>query len=189
MAPVTPEDRWRIERGVDEMSRASRYLRFFSGVERLTDEQLDWFSHVDQVNHVAWGALDIDRADPPPGMGLGRFLRNAQHPQQAEFAIAVLDRAQNKGVGAALLGLLYLDAIERGIEQLTAWVLPENEKVIEWFQSLGASVRRDPSACDLRLPVRRHALRSASATPTARRLADLLDRLEAPLAEFRRSKR
>ena len=80
VAPVLPEDRQRIRVGFEALSGNSRYLRFFSGIDRLSEEQLDYLSHCDQVNHVAWGAMDPTCADWP-GLGLGRFHRDADRPE------------------------------------------------------------------------------------------------------------
>jgi GNAT superfamily N-acetyltransferase len=175
LRPVLPEDRARIVTGFDELSRVSRYLRFFSGINRLTDEQLAYLSEVDQVQHVAWGALD-PMQDGLPGLGLGRFHRMENRPDAAEFAVVVADRIARRGLGSILLGVLYLQAIDLGIRTLCASVLPENVTVFDWLLNLGASVVCNQQLCELTLDVHRDFSHLPD-TSSSRRFGELLERL------------
>jgi GNAT superfamily N-acetyltransferase len=154
LRPVLPLDRERIRAAFHRLSLQSRYLRFFTGKSELSDELLTYFSEVDQVSHVAWGAVD-PRSPELPGVGLGRFARLADDPTWAEAAVAVADEFQRKGLGGVLLAILYLEAEARGVRALTALVLPENHFALEWFQSLGATFELKPDAYQLELPVNR----------------------------------
>lgn len=60
--PVYAGDLPRLKQGVLEMSQTSRYMRFFSYVDQLTDEQARYFTDIDQVNHVAWCAVEPNLA-------------------------------------------------------------------------------------------------------------------------------
>jgi len=152
LAPVLPEDSERIRVGLTRMSSISKYLRFFTATPQLTDEQLHYLANVDQVNHVAWCALDP--ATPGlDGLGLGRFVRLENEPQVAEFAIAVIDALQNRGLGTILLAMLCSKALERGIRTLRGLVLPENEFVATWLIELGAKLRHGPDVNQVDLPL------------------------------------
>jgi GNAT superfamily N-acetyltransferase len=176
LSPVLPEDRDRIRAGFHRLSPASRYLRFFAGTAELSDEQLRYFSEVDQVDHVAWGAVD-PRVPGRPGLGLGRFARTEADPGRAETAVVVADEVQRKGLGTVLLAVLYLEAEIRGVRALTALVLPENHFALDWFLSLGATVEMRAEAYELELPVNRAALAGVD-TASARRFARLVAELE-----------
>ncbi len=152
LRPVLPEDRERLRVGLGQLSPQSRYLRFFSSVEHLTERQLDYLTNPDQINHVAWGALDA--ADPEhPGLGIGRFVRQDDPPESAEMAIAIADNFQHRGLGTVLLGVLYLLAGIRGIKSLQGIMLPENRAVFHGLQNIGAELTRQGNLFQLGLPV------------------------------------
>lgn len=178
LGPVLPEDAWRLRDGITRMSPSSRYLRFFSGLGEISPAQVRYFTRVDQKNHVAWGVLEMD-GYPWPGLGIARFARLADQPQAAEWAVAIVDDYQHRGLGSALLAILYLEAEIRGVETLTAMVLPENRFVLDWVTRLGARIERRTDANEIQMPVTRAAL---AATDTGRRLADLMDQLQPQVA-------
>lgn len=176
LRPVRAIDRERIRTAFHRLSPESRYLRFFAGKTELSEELLTYFSEVDQVNHVAWGAID-PRSPDLRGLGLGRFARRADDPTKAETAVAVADEVQRKGLGTVLLAILYVEAEARGVRALTALVLPENHFALEWFQSLGATFELKPDAYELELPVNREVLHLVG-TESAERFAHLVAQVE-----------
>lgn len=137
LRPVLPKDRDRLQSGLLQMSTESRYRRFFSPVPGLSEEQLRYFTEVDQENHVAWIGLDASNAGLP-GIGIARFIRMKERPTMAEAAVAVIDAFQGQGLGTALLAILYLMAQARGIQTIRAVVLAENTKVASWLGHVGA---------------------------------------------------
>ena len=151
-APVTRRDEWRLREGVRELSPESRYLRFFSPLTELSEKQVQYFSTPDQRDHVAWGALAVGEPRVP-GVGIGRMVRDANDPAAAEFAVAVVDRYQGRGVGTALMAILCAAALRRGIAELQAMVLPDNRRVLEWFANLGAWRTYRGDYYDVRLAV------------------------------------
>jgi hypothetical protein len=58
--PVAVSDRHLLEEGWPRLSERSRYQRFFRVIERLRDEELDFFVNVDHDEHEAVGALAED---------------------------------------------------------------------------------------------------------------------------------
>jgi len=137
LRPVVPDDRERIQNGMPALSSESRYFRFFTSAARLSDQQLRYFSEVDQRKHVAWVALDSSNPKHP-GLGVARFIRIYEKPTMAEMAFAVIDEYQHRGLGSILLAILYLMAEAGGVQVLRAIVLPENRKVCNWLRNLGA---------------------------------------------------
>lgn len=134
--PVIPSDRLGLQQGVREMSRTSRYMRFLAGVRELTEEQLDYFTKVDQDRHVAWCAVEPEQGQR--GYGLGRFI--CHDDQTASFALAVIDDLQGKGLGTLLLAKLCIEAASRGIKRLRSEVLLENPVMPQWIPKLGGYV-------------------------------------------------
>lgn len=133
---VEPTDKPGFVAGLDRLSPRSRYLRFHTGLEQLSAQQLAYLTEVDQVDHVAWVAIDIDDPDAP-GIGVARFVRLADEPTVAEAAITVLDEYQGRGLGTLLLSLLAESAVERGVETFRAYVLGENSAILRVFDRLG----------------------------------------------------
>lgn len=157
VGPVLPEDAWRLQEGLTRMSAESRYLRFFEGFSRFSAAQVKYFTQVDQVHHVAWGAMQAQGA-PWPGVAIGRFARLGPEARKAEWAIAIVDEYQRGGLGTLLLAILYLEAEARGLQALTGLVLPENRFVLRWLMNMGATVDPLPEAYEIELPVNRAVL-------------------------------
>ena len=137
LRPVTPGDRLRIEEGLTHMSPRSVYYRFGRQLQRLSERELEYFTEVDQVDHIAWGAVDPE--DPSEaGLGIARLIRESQRPRRAEVALTVIDSHHGLGLGTVLLATLHALARIRGIRTLRACVLAENHLVVDWFRRLGA---------------------------------------------------
>jgi len=121
-------------------------------VTGLSDQQLRYFTEVDQQNHVAWIALDA--ADSTNrGLGVARFVRSREDPKMAEVAFTVIDAFQHRGLGTILLAILYAIAAVRGVQVLRANVLSENKNVCNWLRSLGATESFDREQCRFDLTV------------------------------------
>lgn len=175
--PVTPEDKGRIGEAMAKMSPQSVYHRFFRHVTKLSPHELDYLTEVDQVRHIAWGAVDPE--DPSqPGLGIARLIRDDQQPSRAEGALAVIDPYHGVGLGTVLLATLCALAQLRGIETVRACVLVENYQVVSWFQRLGARpVEKDDELITLDLDLREglpEAVRRG-------RFGDLFERVKAIL--------
>ena len=133
--PITPAHREQLRRGFEETSPESRYRRFLSPLSRLTEEQLDYLTNVDFVDHVAWGAEIVETRR---GIGIGRWIRLPDEPDAAEAAVAVVDDFQGRGVGRALLQLLADSALERGVTKFRAEVLADNDRMLSILEAVGA---------------------------------------------------
>lgn len=153
---VQPSDKEKFVEGMARLSTRSRYLRFHTGIERLTAAQLRYLTEVDQDRHVALVAIDLD-SDRHPGIGVARFVRLEDEPAVAEAAVTVLDDYQGRGLGTTLLGLLAIAAVRRGVSVFRSYVLGENQEMLVLFDALGARRTRgdgDTWQIDLDLPDR-----------------------------------
>jgi RimJ/RimL family protein N-acetyltransferase len=135
---IRPEDRDRLVEGLRALSPASRYLRFHADVDQLTEQQLDYLTQVDHVDHEAVVALDLDNPDVP-GVGVARYIREVSDPRVAEAAITVADQYQGRGAGTMLLGALCARARTNGVEVFRNYVLAENTAMLAVFDELGAT--------------------------------------------------
>src|SRR5918999_518767 len=115
--PIRPDDREELADGLRRMSPESRYRRFFSAIDRLSDAQLRYLTEVDHRDHEALVARDPEEER---GIGVARFVRSETDPELAEVAVAVADDWHSRGVGSALLARLSERARDEGIRRFGA---------------------------------------------------------------------
>jgi RimJ/RimL family protein N-acetyltransferase len=121
---ITPEDKEALVAGLGRLSDRSVYQRFLSPKPRLTTSELRYLTEVDFVDHYALVAV-LARS-PDVVVGVGRWVRSAETPTDAEIAIVIADDLQGRGVGTTLGRALADAARARGIERFTASMLPTN---------------------------------------------------------------
>ncbi len=178
--PILPEDKQLLIDGFVRLSEESRYRRFGTPVRRLTDEQLRYLTEVDYVDHMAWVALDPGQPDHP-GLGVARYVRLAAEREVAEAAVTVVDSHQGLGLGTILLGVLATSAVSNGIKVFRAYVLEENQAVLELLNSMGAYPGHDDGSMlrvDVPLPSDPSELPD---TPTGHVLRAIAKRMLPPL--------
>ena len=138
--PITPDDRAGLTAGFERLSELSRYRRFLSPTSHLSARQLAYLTDVDHHDHEALVAIDPSSRD---GLAVARYVRSAQNPGEAEFAVAVADDWQRRGLGTALLRQLAARARAEGITRFTGFVLEDNQPMRGLLQSLGEVQQRD----------------------------------------------
>ena len=106
------------------LSPRSARLRFLAPKNHLTVAELRYLTEVDQVDHYALVAVLAD--DPSTMAGVGRLVRDAEHPERAEVAVVVGDCYQGQGLGTRLGIALADGARGLGVGRFTATMLPEN---------------------------------------------------------------
>ena len=178
--PIIPADKARLQEGLAMLSPEARYLRFFSPVTHLNEEELRFFTEVDQVNHVAWGAMNPDDPDFP-GLGIARFVRIKETPEIAEAAVTVIDSYQRKGLGTILICLLYVLAADLNVQTLRGTILPENRFLIDWLHGLGATTEYHEGAILVDMPVLKD-VSSLPATPYSTIFRAVMDQVHAKLS-------
>jgi RimJ/RimL family protein N-acetyltransferase len=151
--PLVAEDRAEIARALDRMSSRSRYFRFHRVVERLSDAELQYLADVDQERHVAGGAIARDEPGRP-GIGVARFVRDADDPSRAQVAIGIIDDYHRAGLGRVLLQTLLVTAAQIGVQTLVAEVLAANVAALRLFRAVGAELAPEcAEVCRLEIPV------------------------------------
>ena len=121
---IRPDDKALLARGMASLSPQSARLRFLAPKNHLTLAELRYLTEVDHVDHYALVAVLAD--DPTTMAGVGRWVRDAEHPDAAEVAVVVGDCLQGQGLGSALGEALADAARARGVARFTAIMLPEN---------------------------------------------------------------
>ena len=137
------------------LSAHSRYLRFHTGVPILPSSTLRRLADVQSARHVVHVAWLKGRP-----VGLARWIRFPGDTLLAEIAVEVVDEAQGRGIGRALVGHAARSALAVGVEDFLAYVAVGNRVVRDWARALGAVAEPDDAGA-MRLPV---AVVSASTT-------------------------
>jgi GNAT superfamily N-acetyltransferase len=138
--PLGPDDKAGLAAGFERLSELSRYRRFLSPTAHLSARQLDYLTEVDHHDHEALVAIDPRSRH---GVAVARYVRSAENPGEAEFAVAVADDWQRRGLGTALLRQLATKARAEGITRFTGLVLEDNRPMRGLLQSLGEVQQRD----------------------------------------------
>ena len=143
---VQPADAPLLADGFARLSDKSRRMRFLARKDRLSAAELRYLTDVDHRDHEALGALD--RAGGR-GVGVARYVRDAEDPRAAEIAITVVDDWQGRGLGTELLTRLSARARSEGICRFTALVAEDNVAMAGLLRNMNASlVGRGPGTVE-----------------------------------------
>ena len=142
--PVRPVDAPLLADGFARLSARSRQLRFLTPKKELSPAELRYFTDVDHHDHEALGALN--HADGR-GVGIARYVRDADDPQAAEIAVTIMDDWQGRGLGTELVAQLSERARSEGIRRFTALVAADNPAMAGLLRNVRADlVRRERGA-------------------------------------------
>ncbi len=139
-----PEDAERQQAFIIGLSERSRYLRFFSGIEKLPPSVLEAFTHPDYPYSYAVVAM-IPDGDDQRQIGVARYAPTGTDGV-AEFAVVIADDFQGQGIGGRLMHLLILAASVGGIHRLEGLILKENEGMLALAEKVGFTVSHDHDA-------------------------------------------
>lgn len=138
LRPIVPEDAPLLAEGFARLSPESRFLRFFSPLDHLSETQLHYLTEVDYEDHFAWVAL-VDGPDgEPQGVGVARYIRSRVDRTAAEAAVAVADDFHRRGIGSVLLESLAAVALTRGITRFHLLVRSDNHAMIAAMHEMDA---------------------------------------------------
>ncbi len=179
--PIRPEDAPRLREGFRRMSKLARRRRL-PGIDddavELSEAVLQRLVGADGVNHVAWGAMNLDRPQEP-GIGVARYFRINGEPDAADVAIVIADEYQGRGAGFVLQACLHLCAHANGIRTFYYDVASDNERIIRHLKLLGAThAGRADNIDRLRLPVYHRAWDVPDGNDIAQRFAEVFKRLQ-----------
>ena len=139
MLPLRPHDADAEQAFFSTLSRQSRYRRFHAGMPVLPPALLAQLVDVDQRQHVALAARPLGQ---PHIVADARYVRDADDPARAEFAIAVADDWQGLGLGRQLLLRLSRQARAQGVVHLRGDVLWDNRPMIGLVERLGGTLHQ-----------------------------------------------
>ncbi|HEY0973422.1 MAG TPA: GNAT family N-acetyltransferase [Solimonas sp.] len=178
--PLRPDDASRLREGYRRLSLLARRRRF--GGDDLTDlddEQLRSLVNIDQRQHVAWGAANLERPEEP-GIGVARYIVLNGEPDAADVAITIADAYQGRGAGFVLQACLHLNAHRHGLRRFYYDVASDNDRIIKHLKLMGAThAGRADNVDRLCLPVYHRAWDVPDGNPIGRRFGAVFKRLHA----------
>jgi len=138
--PIRPEDRERDRAFIAGLSPQSRYSRMMGLVREPSAEVLDHWVRVDYRREMALVAVVGEGTDETI-LAVARYGGN---PAYCEFAVAVADAWQGRGIGTHLSELLFTYAKAHGVRRMYAILLADNKRMLKLADDLRMSVRRSP---------------------------------------------
>jgi acetyltransferase len=135
--PITPADAQRERDFIAALSPQSRYQRFMYALREAGDAQIEKLVNVDYHRTMALVAVTGDGHEELI-IGVARYA--ADDDDNCEFAVAVADDWQCRGVGTTLVPLLFDYAAREGFRTIYGTVLADNQRMIELAQWLGLTV-------------------------------------------------
>ena len=123
--------------GFARLSTRSRQLRFLGPKKMLSGAELRYLTEVDHHDHEAIGALSPAEGR---GVGIARYIRDADDPEAAEIAVTIADDWQGRGLGTELLVRLSDRARQAGIGRFTATVSADNVAMPRLLWKMGAEL-------------------------------------------------
>jgi acetyltransferase len=138
--PIRPSDADLLIDHFNSLSKRSVYMRFFSPLKRLSNQMLIRLTQTDYDREIALVAL-MGKNGNQKIVGVCRIIiyPDGDH---AEFALAISDDWQGKGIGACLLKQCLKAARHLGIKYVLGLVLAENTQMLKLGKKLGFTMNR-----------------------------------------------
>jgi acetyltransferase len=146
--PIRSEDRQIEQEFVQKLSDESKYFRFMGALRELNEAMLSRFTQIDYDREMALIAVVCENGLETE-IGVARYVVNADGVN-CEFAVAVADAWQHRGVGSALILSLVAVARARGLQVMEGIVLAGNYKMLGLMNALGFSIRTEPGDAAVR---------------------------------------
>lgn len=147
LRPLTAGDRGAEQAFFNGLSLDSRHQRFHVGLRELSPRLLALLTEVDQRLHRAWVVEAVEPGRPV--IADARYVRDPAQPALAEFALAVADDWQGRGLGRRLLAHLAGDARRQGVQRLFGEVLADNRRMLGLMREVGARLQAHPDGGQL----------------------------------------
>jgi acetyltransferase len=128
LRPIRPEDAAMEADFLAALSAETRYRRFLSMSRQTSPEIIARLTQVDYDREMALVAVHGEAPDAQI-VGVARYVPGPG-PHDAEFAIAIADRWQRRGLGSLLMQQLEHCAHEAGVRRLEGMVLASNAPML-----------------------------------------------------------
>jgi acetyltransferase len=137
--PIRVDDALRERAFIMNLSEASRYNRMMDSLREPSTALIEQFVNVDYRRTMAIVATVGDGKDESI-IGVARYAADAD-AAGAEFAVAVADEWQSRGVGTTLMRMLFEYARAQGLRRLYGPILASNERMLGLAHWLGMKTK------------------------------------------------
>jgi acetyltransferase len=138
LRPMKPEDEGRFNELFRSLSEETMRFRFFEIIREMSHDTLTRYCNLDYDREVALVAELQDGADSKI-IGVVRLILEADC-KTGEFAILVGDKWQSLGLGSKLMDSILDVARDMHLEQIFAYVIPNNYKMLKLCGKKGFKV-------------------------------------------------
>lgn len=145
--PIRPEDADIEREFIEGLSPRSSHMRFMGGVRRASDEMVRYFTDIDYRRHLALIAIS-EEGGRERQVAVGRFF-TSDDGESCEFAIAVADAWQGKGIGYEIMTDLIREARARNLVKMFGSMYAYNDRMIALVRELGFEISDSPVEKDL----------------------------------------
>jgi RimJ/RimL family protein N-acetyltransferase len=139
--PIAAADKERLSLALARLSAETIHRRFLGSKPRLSSSELRYLTEVDGHNHIALVATLAD--DPDSIVAVARCVRLPDAPDTADFAIAVGDPLQGRGLGSLLARELAITARAAGIRRFSATMYSDNLAVRRLIRHFTATLEHE----------------------------------------------
>lgn len=141
LRPIKPTDDDMMVDLFNSLSRDTVYLKFFSSLKSLTNEQLEKITNIDYKKEMAIVALMKENGEERT-VAVGRYTLVDNEPGFAEFAIVVQDSHHGRGIGTEVLSHLAHVAKLEGVEVIVGYIMNENSRMFSVLKRSGLKMTR-----------------------------------------------
>ena len=120
------------------LSPQSKYLRFMHCMNEPSEEFIAQLVNVDYHATMALAAVSGENAGER-FVGVARYAAD-ENGRDCEFAVAVSDDWQCRGIGTTLAPMLFEYAAAEGFESIYGTVLADNQRMLELSEWLGLTL-------------------------------------------------
>ena len=136
--PIRPDDAGRERAFILGLSPESRFQRLMYTLREPSPEFVARLVNVDQHRDMALVAV-IGEGQHEKIIGVARYAAD-DNGRDCEFAVAVADEWQCRGIGSTLTKLLFEYAAHEGFRSIYGTVLASNQRMLELAEWLGLTI-------------------------------------------------
>lgn len=145
--PIRVDDAARERAFICGLSAASRYSRLMYAVREPSAAFIDQLVNVNYRRTMAYVAV-VGEGDQESIIGVARYA-DSPAGSGSEFAIAVADEWQSRGVGGAIAHRLFDYAREQGLLRMCASISATNSRMLSFAHWLGFTTGMTPGESSL----------------------------------------
>jgi acetyltransferase len=138
--PTLPQDAELLREFFRSLSPESRRRRFMSRIEELLEALIERFASIDYRSHLALVA-EVSEGGRRIMIGEARYVVEQRDPGAGEFAIAVADAWQGRGIARDLLDRLEAQAAASGLCRMVADTLLANRGMLGLARRAGYTIK------------------------------------------------